>query len=401
MADSISYSIKDASGEDFPFTSLKGLKDFIRNEIEFWQEAKKLFPSNTDILRFIDGAQHLKSFYTAISEISSNSRNIDPDELNSMIQSLTQKHLRNIQQYWLSRTHSYISAYIRCAQEHGGEAAAAFFAYAIGKNVSNIQQKSVLVGVFAAYEFFDASDEHLSRKRGEKISLSKLRNDLQRARDELFSDIEQLKDDSRKWSENSKRKQIRRYRAQKVLSEKLRKNEKEEFVSQKEYWDNEFKDLRKVHADQLRLEEPAKYWSDAGKKFRNQGIIFTIILLVLIGLGLYGVYSILSLWMEKGETPLSLASLQGVVLFGSLAAIFAYGVRVTSRMAFSSFHLMRDAEERHQLTYLYLSLINETQSDERAREIILQALFSRSETGLLVTENGPTMPGIRDLAKGS
>lgn len=49
--------------------------------------------------------------------------------------------------------------------------------------------------------------------------------------------------------------------------------------------------------------------------------------------------------------------------------------------------------KREQLTYLYLSLTNESVIDEKSREIVLQALFSRTETGLLNNEHGPTMPG--------
>ena len=165
-------------------------------------------------------------------------------------------------------------------------------------------------------------------------------------------------------------------------------------------WESDISNLEQVYEDKLRLEKPARYWDKAAKKFRLQGVVTTVVLLALVSLGIIKISSIVELWMLRGETPLSLASLQGAVLFGSLAAIFAFGVRVLSRMAFSSFHLMRDAEERHQLTHLYLSLTNETESDERAREIILQALFSRSETGLLTNESGPSMPGLGDLARG-
>ena len=60
---------------------------------------------------------------------------------------------------------------------------------------------------------------------------------------------------------------------------------------------------------------------------------------------------------------------------------------------------MRDAEEREQVTYLYLSLSEETNVDEEARSIVLQALFSRSETGLLNQEHGPAMPGVSEAVR--
>jgi len=44
-----------------------------------------------------------------------------------------------------------------------------------------------------------------------------------------------------------------------------------------------------------------------------------------------------------------------------------------------------------------LSLANETNVDDESRKIVLQALFSRSDTGLLANDSGPTMPGVTDV----
>ena len=59
---------------------------------------------------------------------------------------------------------------------------------------------------------------------------------------------------------------------------------------------------------------------------------------------------------------------------------------------FSSFHLARDCEERHTLTYFYLSLLKDSNVDENERQLIMQSLFSRAETGLLKDDSSPTMP---------
>lgn len=61
---------------------------------------------------------------------------------------------------------------------------------------------------------------------------------------------------------------------------------------------------------------------------------------------------------------------------------------------FSNFHLARDAEEREKLTYMYLALISNGEFNEEERKIVLQSLFSRSDTGLLKEDSSPTMPGI-------
>ena len=60
---------------------------------------------------------------------------------------------------------------------------------------------------------------------------------------------------------------------------------------------------------------------------------------------------------------------------------------------FSSYHLARDAEERHTLTFFYLALIKDTEVNEEDRKMILQSLFSRTDTGLLKEDSSPTLPG--------
>jgi len=59
---------------------------------------------------------------------------------------------------------------------------------------------------------------------------------------------------------------------------------------------------------------------------------------------------------------------------------------------FSSFHLARDCEERHTLTYFYLSLLKDSKVENSDRPLIMQSLFSRADTGLLKEDSAPTMP---------
>ena len=73
-------------------------------------------------------------------------------------------------------------------------------------------------------------------------------------------------------------------------------------------------------------------------------------------------------------------------------SFLAYGIRALNKVAFSSFHLARDAEEREQLTYVYLSLVKDSAVDEKEKNLIMQSLFSRADTGLLKDDSSPTMP---------
>jgi hypothetical protein len=66
--------------------------------------------------------------------------------------------------------------------------------------------------------------------------------------------------------------------------------------------------------------------------------------------------------------------------------------QLLAKLTFSSFHLSRDAEEREQLTHFYLALKKDTAIEPEERQLILQSLFSRADTGLLKDDSSPTMP---------
>jgi hypothetical protein len=78
----------------------------------------------------------------------------------------------------------------------------------------------------------------------------------------------------------------------------------------------------------------------------------------------------------------------------SAVSFGAYIIRVFSKLTFSSFHLARDAEEREQLTHVYLALKAKHELNIEHESILLQALFSRTDTGMLGGDHSPTMPTI-------
>jgi len=80
------------------------------------------------------------------------------------------------------------------------------------------------------------------------------------------------------------------------------------------------------------------------------------------------------------------------MIYITLVSFIAYGIRSFMKVMFSSFHLARDCEERHTLTYFYLSLLKDSKVDDKDRQLIMQSLFSRAETSLLKEDSSPTMP---------
>ncbi|MCY4218954.1 MAG: DUF6161 domain-containing protein [Gammaproteobacteria bacterium] len=183
-------------------------------------------------------------------------------------------------------------------------------------------------------------------------------------------------------------------RALAYLMKKESEKQYQDFVGR---YETRIIELEKTYEEKLRLEKPAEHWKKAGDRFKNQAKGWSILLggILLFGVVLFSVF--FSDWVKGQELPVDIDTVQGMVIFSTLLAVYAFLVRVLSRLTFSAFHLMRDAEEREQLTYVYLSLTKEKVLDEASRNLILQALFSRSQTGLLSKGSGPSMPGIGEI----
>lgn len=155
------------------------------------------------------------------------------------------------------------------------------------------------------------------------------------------------------------------------------------------------KDLEKTYEEILRLKKPADYWAKRAIKLNEEGwnlLRWMIFLIVITCIPLYFL-----LWqtpdgMLKSFSLDTSSAIRWSIIFVAFVSLMIYGIRLLHRAAFSSFHLARDAEEREQLTYVYLSLIKESAIKDEERHLIMQSLFSRADTGLLKEDSSPTMP---------
>jgi hypothetical protein len=153
--------------------------------------------------------------------------------------------------------------------------------------------------------------------------------------------------------------------------------------------------LEKLYEEKLRIEGPASFWEKYRIKYKKSSIFFTS-LSTLIGATLISIIIFLIQKMPNqifNGSQLNIENtLKWTILLALLFSIGIYVLRTFIKIAFSSMHLSRDADERFQLTHIYLSFLKEKAIDEKQREIILQALFSRADTGLLKGDSSPTMP---------
>ncbi|ENP0827163.1 hypothetical protein ACCI36_004387 [Vibrio parahaemolyticus] len=159
-------------------------------------------------------------------------------------------------------------------------------------------------------------------------------------------------------------------------------------------------ELEYTYQEHLKMSKPASYWNKVSTKFETRARCIFALLSIVIFLGVIAFFNFYNSYLIGQTVPVDLTSIKGVILFFTGVAIYTYFIRILSKLLFSSIHLQVDAEEREQLVYLYLSLIHheDNKFGNDSRNIILQALFSRSDTGLLSGASAPTMP-VSDMVK--
>ena len=275
------------------------------------------------------------------------------------------------------------------------------YSYFIGNNQS-INSVHALEGVIMAYEFRNQETSHIFNRRvKEKTSFDRLRSRFE----ELSSDYE-----NEFTNHISKLKQDFETHTDQLIEFKITKektvtdwfiNEKgavEEFRKKSQ---DDIDNIQSSYRSKVELDEPIKYWSKRAKELRTKGnrLLGGIVSVsILFAIAVY-----LLLWHTPKDLMESVfdgdrgAAIRWSLVFVIFVSIFFIVARALLKFMFSNYHLARDAEEREKLTYLYLSMIERGAIDKEERKIILQSLFSRSDTGLLKEDSSPTMPNISNL----
>lgn len=315
----------------------------------------------------------------------------EPDSIKNAlynIQARINENLRSVFLYnhpkveFLIRIHSVNKEYFRGA-----------FDYLI---VIDNSEKNLFTGKLLAYEFDFKDSEITERRKAEKSTLSKLRNDFEKylSQSETHT-INYLKDYKDKLDLS-----LEEFRELKDTRETevdnwfdLIKEENNTFYKNAS---EKLINLENTYKVKLKLEEPALYWAERARKLRNYGKISAILLFIFIGLAALSLGEILwmspeniySSWFDGDKS----AAIRWSIVYITLLSLIFLGIRALTKYMFSCFHLASDAEERYTLTYFYLSLLKDDKVNEHDRQLIMQSLFSRADTGLLKEDSSPSMP---------
>lgn len=406
-------TITDIRSESLSFSNFDDLIDFIEKEVNFWSETRTDLGQirGADFFNISNGISANINHYKDL-KIKSSGYEEDPKMI-AEFSRIENDILGWINRNWLYSATPFAVAVIE-AYKKSPATGNAFKdcilqnRYAVNGNPPSMESFS---GALLAYEFIYQDDTKITKRRNsEKKSFSLLRKRLESDAEGLSKDLEVIKksysewdervrEDFDTWFESEKEKNKGFTDSIKKESRKSLDNYNAFFGEMCETSKSKISELESLYREKLRLEAPAEYWRKRAEKLSFQGGmwatflgVFSVVVMVLTGSFFYT-------WLQKDPAQIGVPSLQGVGLFASTVAVAAYIIKTLSRLTFSSYHLQRDAEEREQLAYFYLSLIKEGAIDESSREIVLQSLFSRSESGLLGGDSGPLMPSPSEIIK--
>lgn len=260
------------------------------------------------------------------------------------------------------------------------------------------ESKAYFRGVTLAYEFeLQDHTEIIQRRSNEKKSLGQIRSNFEYYLSEVESSTtDYLKKTKEKFENHSdKIDELKEFKHEQInVWFNNTKDTLEKFDAESH---DKIKELEKLYTEKLRLDAPVDYWSKRALWMNIFSGVSISLLISVVGAGVWILYSLLTEDLEIynvdnifGDT----GALKWSIIYITLFSFLAYLVRTIGKVSFSFLHLARDAEERKQLTYVYLALSEESVMSKEDREIVLQSIFSRADTGLLKGDSSPTMPGI-------
>lgn len=275
------------------------------------------------------------------------------------------------------------------------------YRYLTGQAPQNLNQISEFSGYLKGYEYASKDSLITKRRTDEKASITQLRNDflntLPQLEKQLSDHLVTTNEKALKFADA-----LDHFQMEKEKSvEDWFINAKGEFENYQKEASGKIAELEKTYQEKLELEAPARYWRKKSEKFYREGRNARTILLSIIGFAAVVLVVLLFTspdWIFNSVfSGNATAILRWSFLFITFLSLIAFAIKAISKVMFSSYHLARDAEERHTLTFFYLALSKESSIKEEERNMIIQALFSRVETGLLKDDSGPAMPN--DLTK--
>ncbi len=157
--------------------------------------------------------------------------------------------------------------------------------------------------------------------------------------------------------------------------------------------------LEETYRNKLQLEAPEKLWNERSREYRKRAncwticlFIVAIILLLVIAWFVHSLHE-----FPKGITE-RVPFLSQQVLFIGVISFFIYVIRIIVKIVMSNHHIAMEYEQKAALTRFYQALTYEgTEVDDNEKLIIMSALFSKADTGLVKTSESVDLDSVLSL----
>ena len=372
-------------GGKLPFTGISSIYEFILKEADGWQKMEDL-PNE-----LLACAKHFQTIKGQLIQIVEST----PQQMNSInnIWRAVNNQMTTTNNNMFSSSGPEIGFLLKINEEFKSRFKGA---YNLLIGTVNLGSKEDFIGALYAYEFINKSNSAIAkRSKSEKGAFSKLNTKYVEYVSESETHLVNLiKSTNDKFDEY----------AQAIDEMKDQKDEEfqdwfdraaanfEHFEDQSK---NKISELENTYEELLRLKKPAEYWNSRADTLKKEGWR------ALIWLGICVLIACTTLYFLLWKTPDGMiesfkdgsgAAIKWSIVYVTFLSFLVFTVRALYKVVFSAFHLARDAEERQQLSYVYLALLKDSNIDENERHLIMQSLFSRADTGLLKEDSAPTMP---------
>lgn len=170
--------------------------------------------------------------------------------------------------------------------------------------------------------------------------------------------------------------------------------EVDEFKHNLEQWQNDketsIKILEDTYEKKLQLEAPEKLWKERSKNYTIKARCWMVGLAIFIVALIYSAGSLLVSIHDylRGTEEQDIPFLRQSFIYVALISFLIYLIRIIIKIIISSQHMAMEYERKEALTRFYQALVyNGKDVDKEERLIIFHALFSKTETGLVKTDN--------------
>lgn len=377
---------------EIELVGIDSIFQFYKNQFDFFENNKPLPPTLEPSLRYFNHCKtNIQDF---VNSNLINQRTNKENDWNSLKREL--QNAGNNTQKFFNKESSTTDFLIKLDSQYIGSSTGAYD-FLTGQSFKyNNSDKNYFIGWQRAYEFFTQDADLVKRRNNERQTLSKVRSEY--ANNLLVTDKQVDNHIAEKEKLYSEKEEVisRLIKKKNTQYEKWKSDSQKEFSNFIKKSDTAFKDLEIIYKEKLKLEAPAKYWNDRAVKLKGEGEKWLISLAIcsfISVLALGGVLYFISDGTIKDLFSSSASAIRWSIVFITFVSFLAYIIRIFAKLTFSSYHLVRDAEEREQLAYVFLALKKEKNIDPREQHLIMQSLFSRADSGLLKDDASPTMPG--------